>query len=324
MIKIAVTELEYRKAKDVFEAAAKDGLECVPVPSEEQLLAAFVKKNSVAHVIVGVDRYSGALYEALPQGGVIARFGVGHDGVDKVRAKERGILCINTPGALDNSVAEMAIGLILSAARQIPRASSDMAAKSWRNIVGAELSGRTLAVIGCGAIGRVVGRIASIGLGMKVVGFDPSFKDPEVLKSQYGFSELHSSFADAVKNADFVSLHIPGIPATKDFINAKTLSMLPKNAVIINTARGIVIDEDALYDSLSSGNLAGAALDVFKVEPYTPASPSRDLRTLPNAILTPHMGSSTTEACRRMAIAALKNICYAIAGEHEKMNIIKA
>ena len=323
MRKIAVTELEYRKAKDVFKSAMKDGFECLPAPLEEQALADFIKSNSIAHVIIGVDRYVGPLYDALPKGGVIARFGVGHDGVDKAKAKERGILCVNTPGALDNSVAEMAIGLIMSAARHIPKSCEMTKSGHWTPLVGAELAGRTLAVIGCGAIGRVVGRIASLGLGMNVVGFDLSFKDPEVLKGQYGFSSLHSSFEDAVRNADFVSLHIPGIPATRDFINAKTLAMLPKNSILVNTARGIVIDEDALYDSLSAGALAGAALDVFKVEPYVPASPTRDLRGLPNIIMTSHMGSSTTEACRRMALATLTNIGYAIAGEQEKMNIIK-
>ncbi len=324
MIKIAVTELEFRKAQAVFESASKDGFACLPAPREEAALAAFVKSNSIAHAVIGVDRYEGALYEALPSGGVIARFGVGHDGVDKAKAAARGILCVNTPGALDNSVAEMAIGLMLSSARHLPKASAQMAGGSWTPLVGSELAGRTLAVIGCGAIGRKVGRIAALGLGMKVVGFDLSFKDPEVLEGQFGFSELHSSFEDAVRNADFVSLHIPGIPATRDFINAKTLSMLPKNSIIVNTARGVVVDEDALYDRLSSGALAGAALDVFKTEPYVPSSPERDLRKLPNVVLTPHMGSSTAEACRRMALAALDNIANAVAGRFDKMSLLKA
>jgi len=315
MTRIAVTELEYKKAETVFKDAAKDGFECLPAPKEEEALAAFIKELSIAHVIIGVDRFDGALYDALPRGGAIVRFGVGHDGVDKAKAKAKGVYCFNTPGALDNSVAEMAVGLMLAAARHIPKASASMAAGSWKLSVGMELSGRKLAVIGCGAIGRRTAKIASFGLGMEVVGFNRSFEDKDALRRDYGFSELTSSFEDAVRDADFVSLHIPGIPATKDFINAKTLAAMPRKAILVNTARGIVVDEDALYESLKSGALAGAALDVFKKEPYEPSTPERDLRSLPNVVATPHMGSATAEACERMARASLENVRRSLSPE---------
>lgn len=324
MIKVAVTELEYKKGRGLFEAAAKDGLDCLPAPCGEAELAAFIRERSISYAIVGVERYSGALYEALPKGGLIARFGVGHDGIDKAKAKEKGVLCVNAPGALDNSVAEMAVALMLSAARSIPRAASALAAGDWNPRIGLELSGRTLAVVGCGAIGRKLARIASLGLGMRVLGYDLSFKEPELLKREFGFSALSSSFEEAVRDADFVSLHIPGVPATKDFINAKTLSLIPSRAILVNTARGMVVDEDALFDSLSSGALAGAALDVFKSEPYAPASPERDLRKLPNVVTTPHMGSSTAEACGRMASACLENVRLALAGRTDGMSLLKA
>jgi lactate dehydrogenase-like 2-hydroxyacid dehydrogenase len=308
MIKIAVTELEYYKAEAVFEAAVSDGFECLPAPAEERELANFIRNKNALHVIIGVNKYTGELYNALPQGGVIARFGVGCDGVDKVKAAEKGLLCTNTPGVLDLSVAECAIGLMLTTARHFFTCIMDNKNGIWENRLGMELSGKNLAIIGCGAIGKKTAAIAAFGFGMKVIGFDVAdFNLPE-LREKYGISHIKNVFADAVSDADFVSMHIPDIPETKDFINAERLAQIPSKAILINTARGSIVDENALYDALVSGKLAGAALDVFKVEPYIPQSRDKDLRTLNNVIMTPHISSSTAEACERMAKAALKHI----------------
>jgi phosphoglycerate dehydrogenase-like enzyme len=315
MTKVIVTELEYGKAKHVFQNAA--GFECIPATSEETQLAKAVRDEQAKYVIVGINKYAKDLYEAVPSGGVIARFGVGHDGIDKIQAKAKGIYCTNTPGVLDDSVAECAIGLILTAARHLAICTANNKNGVWKNRVGVELAGKTLAIIGCGNIGRKVAKIAKYGFGMKVIGFDVvKPKDMSVI------DEFSTDFVSAVKNADFVSVHIPDIPSTRDFINADRLKMMKTSAVLINTARGGVLDENAVYDAVKSGLIVGAALDVFKVEPYSPQNPEKDLRTIDGIIMTPHIGSSTVEACERMALSSLKNIESADAGKITEMNMI--
>lgn len=300
MIRVAVTDLEYNKAVEVFENFKE--MECLCAPTPELDLAEFIRDNNISHVIIGVDKYRSALYDSLPSGGMIARFGVGHDGVDKALAAKKGLLCSNTPGVLDQSVAECAVGLMLAAARELAVCITDNKNAVWKNRVGFELSGKKLAVIGCGAIGKKTAKIAKHGFNMKISGFDIAPIEDEV------FDEFHTDFGQAVKDADFISLHIPDIPATKDFINVESLAAIPETAVLINTARGGILNENALYDALSTGKLKGAALDVFKNEPYRAEDNRMDLRTLPNVIMTPHIGSSTREACERMAETALGNI----------------
>ncbi len=317
MIPVIVTELEYHKGEEVFTSA--DGFRCIATPSNEEALAEQVRRTGAKYVIIGFDKYVGPLYDALPRGGVIARFGVGHDGVDKKKANAKGIYCTNTPGVLDQSVAECGIGLILNAARHIPTCAEDNRKGVWQARIGLELSGKTLAIIGCGAIGKRTASIATFGFGMVVIGFD--IVEP-VDGPKYGIGNFTTDFARAVNNADFVSLHIPDMTTTKNFINDARLADMPRRAVLINTARGGVVDEDALYDAIVAGRIAGAALDVFKTEPYVPQSPAKDLRTLDRVIMTPHIGSSTKEACRRMARAALGNIEHAVAGEHGRMSIV--
>ena len=322
MVKIAVTELEYRKAESIFKSAAGDGLTCVITPPEENLLAAAVRSSGAQHVIIGVERYAGPLYDMLPSRGVIARFGVGHDGVDKPMATAKGLLCTNTPGALDDSVAEHALNLLLAAARHTVAVGAEMRAGHWSPRIGSELQGKTLAVIGCGAIGRRVARVASHGLGMKVIGCEVVDVNLAELQRDFGFSSVVSNFEDAVREADFVSLHIPSLPETRHFLNGVRLRSLPARCWVVNTARGALVDEITLFDALAAGKLAGAALDVFEREPYEPAAAGKDLRTLPNVVLTPHVGSSTREACERMARRALQNIRLAEAGRFAEMDLL--
>jgi len=319
---IAVTALEYDKAAEVFSSADRRGQVCVRVPGGEAELARAIGDHRAGHVIVGVEVYSGPLYDALPGGGVIARFGVGHDGVDKDLATKRGLLCTNTPGALDDSVAELTIGLIVAAARRVPAQVSATRAGAWSPMVGSELRGKTLAIVGCGAIGRRVARIASSGFGMAVVGCEVADVDVEPLKRECGFAGIVKDFAEAVADADFVSLHIPSMPATHHFINIDRLGLLSKRAWLINTARGSIVEETALFSVLSTGGLGGAALDVFENEPYAPATAGKDLRTLDNVIMTPHIGSSTQEACDRMAGRALHNIRLAEEKRFDEMDLL--
>lgn len=312
---VLVTEPEFRRAADVF--ASADGVRCIPAPGDEPALARAVAEQAARYVIVGSVRYLSELYDALPRGGVIARFGVGHDGIDKQRATRSGLLCTNTPGVLDESVAEHAMLLMLAAARHLPRLVTDMRDRTWAlGPAGAELRGKTLAVIGGGRIGQATARIASQGFGMRVIGLR---RTPG---GAGGFDSVTTDFADAVRDADYVSLHITAEPANQRFLSGSRLSMIPARAWLINTARGAVVDERDLFDALAAGRLAGAALDVFDREPYVPADPAHDLRTLPNVILTPHVGSHTREANRLMAMRALQNVVRAEARDFDGMDLL--
>lgn len=321
-VTVAVTELEFAKATDIFRGAATEGVHCVPAPAAESALVAAIRTHGARHVIVGVEAYTGPLYAALAPGAVIARFGVGHDSVDKAQATARGLFCTNTPGALDDSVAEHTINLLLAAARHTVTVASAMVAGRWQGRVGSELKGKTLAVIGCGPIGCRVAAIASRGLGMRVIGCKRTAEDAERLCRECGFAEVTTDFAAAAKQAHFVSLHIPNVPETRQFLNRARIDLLPSHCWVVNTARGAVVDEGALFDALAAGQLAGAALDVFAREPYEPAAPGKDFRTLPNVILTPHVGSSTVEACERMARRALRNLALAEAGRPAEMDLL--
>jgi phosphoglycerate dehydrogenase-like enzyme len=322
VIVIAVTDIEYDKAQKVFEREVPEGMTCLRAPNEEAALAAFIAEQNANHAIVGLEPYRGPLYEALGSGSVLARFGIGHDGIDKDAATAAGVLCTNTPGVLDDSVAEHTIALMLAAARHVPEVAPAMKRGEWAPKLGAELRCKTLAIIGCGRIGCRVAQIAAFGLGMYVVGCDPIPKDAAEMQTRYGVSRVTTEFDEAVADADFISLHLTATPETRHFINAGRLAAAPAKAWLINTARGLVADEAAIYDALASGRLAGAALDVFEQEPYTPLVEGKDLRTLDNALLTPHVGSTTQEASSSIGRRALQNIAAFEAGEFAKMDVL--
>jgi phosphoglycerate dehydrogenase-like enzyme len=299
---VIVTEPEFRKAERVFGSASD--VTCVAAPADERKLAEAIRDAGARAAIVGVSPYRDALYAALPRGGVIARFGVGHDGIDKAAATAAGILCTNTPGVLEQSVAELTMLLILAAARHLPAVAGRMAAGTWAARTGGEVRGKSLAVIGRGRIGTTVMKLAG-AFGMQVV-----------------CAGRNDDFTIAAADADFVSLHLPANADTRHFLNRETLAVLSPHACIINTARGSVVDEAALYDALAAGRLAGAALDVFEREPYEPVDPARDLRTLPNVILTPHIGSNTEDANARIAARALRNVRVAAAGDYGQLDLL--
>jgi phosphoglycerate dehydrogenase-like enzyme len=284
------------------------------------LLARAIVEHGARYVVVGSVKYEGALYDTLPRGGVIARFGVGHDAIDKKKATQAGLLCTNTPSVLDQSVAEHAVLLMLAAARRLPALAAEMRQSTWAlGSAGIELCGKTLAIIGSGRIGQATARIAVRGFGMRAIGCR---RRAAAADETGDCAHVTTDFAAAVRDADFVSLHINAEPSNLRFLNQGRLSMIPRRAWLINTARGAVVDEQALYDALAGGRLAGAALDVFEREPYVPADPARDLRTLPNVILTPHVGSHTSEANAGMASRALQNVRRAEAGDFGGMDLV--
>ncbi len=317
--RVLVTEREFQRAPAVFTDA--QGLTCVSVPGDEASLADAITAEAARFVIVGGVPYRDRLYTALPRGGVIARFGVGYDNIDREKATAAGLVCTNTPGVLDQSVAELTMLLVVAAARHLLTSAIQMRQHAWTQVQGIELSGRTLTIVGCGRIGGAVARIASAGFGMRVVGYRRAGAVGPV-PEQAAYAEIVSDFARAVGAADFVSVHVPATGENARFIDATRLACLPPQCWLVNTARGAVIDELALYDALAAGRISGAALDVFQQEPYVPVDETRDLRDLENVILLPHVGSHTIEANRRMGERALHNIRLAVAGDLSAMDRI--
>jgi len=221
---------------------------------------------------------------------IIARVGVGLDNVDQDAAKEKNIRVINAVEGAITAVAELVIGLMLSMAREIPRADREIRNGNWikKELMGSELKGKYLGIVGLGNIGKRLGRLAR-ALNMNIIGYDVTPIDDEFSK-EVGL--MKADLDTLLSSADYVSFHVPLLDSTRHMINAEKLKMMKNTARIINTARGGVIDEEALYNSLKDGSLAGAALDVFEVEPAT----GNKLITLPNFVATPHMGAQTKEA----------------------------
>jgi len=221
---------------------------------------------------------------------IIARVGVGLDNIDSEAAKAKNIRVINAVEGAITAVAELVLGLMLGLARQIPRGDRGIRNDEWlkKELKGTELQGKYLGIIGLGNIGKRLGKLAK-GLNMNIIGYDVIPIDPEFSK-EVGL--MKADLDTLLQSSDYVSIHVPLLDSTYHMINAQKLSTMKKTAKIINTSRGGVIDEEALYDAIKNGNLGGAALDVFEKEPAI----GNKLASLDNVILTPHMGAQTKEA----------------------------
>jgi len=239
---------------------------------------------------------------------IIARVGVGLDNIDVKYAESKGIQVINAEIAAMTAVAELVIGLMLSLARGIPRADAAIKNGRWlkKELVGIELKGRYLGIVGVGKIGRRIGRIAR-GLGMNIISYDIVPIDQQFAR-EVGL--IVTDLNTLLSSSDFVTLHVPLTDDTKHMINEQRLSLMKKSAYLINTSRGAVIDERALYNALKGGRIAGAALDVFEVEPPI----NNALVQLPNVVCTPHIGAQTYEAQELAANVIAERIIQILKG----------
>jgi D-3-phosphoglycerate dehydrogenase len=232
---------------------------------------------------------------------VIGRAGVGLDNVDKKAADAKKIKVVNTPAATSVTVAELALGLMLACARSIPQATQSLREGKWEKkaFKGFELYGKTLGLIGGGRIGSELGKRA-VAMGMSVLVLDPVVKE-----CSYG---TKCELGDLLARADFISLHVPKTPETTHIINKDAIARMKKGVVIVNCARGGVVDEAALYDALVSGQVKAAALDVFESEPV------KDFRlfSLPNVIGTPHVGAQTKEGQERAGVQIAERVREAL------------
>ena len=254
-----------------------------------------------ALVVRSAVQVDDALMETAPKLRVIGRAGVGVDNIDADAATRRGIVVMNTPGANAVAVAELTIGLMLALARKLPSANTSMHAGKWekKSLQGAELKGKTLGILGLGRIGLEVARRAR-GFGLEIIGSDP-FVSAAVAREN---GILLVSVEDLLARADYLTLHVGLTPQTTGIINAKTLAAMKKGVRIINCARGELVEDAALVEALKSGQVAGAALDVFAEEPPK----NSPYAGLDNVILTPHIAGSTGEAQEAVGIQIARQV----------------
>lgn len=264
--------------------------------------------------IAGLDAITAEVIAAANRLKVIARYGVGVDAVDLDAARARGIIVTNTPGANAASVAELTLGLMLALARDIPTAAHSTRQGEWLRLQGVSLEGKVIGLIGFGAIGRQVARLLG-GFECTLLAYDPIADE-----SQASALGVHLvSQAEVISQADFLSLHCPVTDETRQMVNAAFLAAMKPGAYLINTARGELVDENALLAALDSGRLRGAALDVFTSEPPPPDSP---LLQHPRLIATPHIGAHTDGATNAMGWMALRDCLAVLNGEQPQFRVI--
>jgi len=264
--------------------------------------------------IAGLDAIDAAALAAADSLRVIARYGVGVDNVDLAAAEARGIVVTNTPGANARSVAELTVALLLLLARPVVRAAAETRAGGWPRLPGLSLAGKTVGLVGFGAIGRQTARLLA-AVDCRLLAYDPLLN--EATAAALGVRAAAQD--ELLAAADFVSLHAPALPETRGLVDAAFLAKMKPGASLINTARGELVDEAALYDALANGRLRGAALDAFQTEPPPPDNP---LLALPNVIATPHMGAHTDGATTIMGRMALDDCLAVLRGEGAAYRVI--
>lgn len=257
-------------------------------------------------VIAGLDEYDAAVMDGAPRLKVISRYGVGYDKVDLAAAKRRGIAVTYTPGTNENSVADLAMTLLLAASRQLVAMDKSVKTGSGARIVGHEMYGKTLGIVGTGRIGKAAARRAA-GFSMRLLAYDP-FPDEGFARE---LGARYCGLDTLLRESDFVTIHCPLTDETRFLIDAAALAAMKPTAILVNTARGGIVDEAALYRALKEGRLAAAGLDVTVDDPPT-GSP---LLELDNCIMTPHVGGFTEDAVLNMGMLAARNLIDVLEGE---------
>ncbi|MFZ5623829.1 MAG: 2-hydroxyacid dehydrogenase [Gemmatimonadota bacterium] len=277
----------------------------VPLTPEE-LKAALTQYDALMPTVT--DRLTAEVLAAEPlRTRLLANFGVGFNHIDVDAARARGIAVANTPDVLTDATADLAMTLLLMVARRAGEGERHVRSRAWTgwrptHMLGTQVSGKTLGLVGMGRIAKAVAKRAHHGFGMRVIYHDPFPPAPEVAAALG--AEGRATVEEVLTEADFVSLHCPATPGTRHLIDAARLKLMKPSACLINTARGDVVDEAALLEALANGTIRGAGLDVFEREPEVPEG----LLALENVVLLPHLGSATTETREAMGRRALENI----------------
>lgn len=271
--------------------------------SEEQLIPLIKDCDGY---LAGLDAITERVLKEASRLKIISRYGAGYDNIDMKAAHSRGIIVTNTPGANAEAVGELAFGLILSVVRRIPALYAETKSGRWPRSTGVELAGKTLGIIGLGAIGKVVARCAA-GFSMTICAYDP-FADESYASSHH---IQMCSLPQLLSQADVISLHLPLSASTRHLINKDTISQMKDGVILINASRGGIINEADVLEALKSGKVGGLGLDAFETEPPV-GSP---LLELDNVIATPHTGAHTKEASENMAQLAVANLISVLTGK---------
>ena len=269
--------------------------------------------GDVDGMVAGLDEIDKAAIDAAPELKVISRYGIGYNNIDLKAAKKRSIVVTNTPGANAKSVAELSVALMLNLLRPIIQCSAQARQGQWPRYKGYSLENKTVGLIGLGAIGKEVARRLA-GFDCEILAYDV-IEDPEFAAQQ---DVEYSTLDEILSRADIVSLHLPGNPETVGIVNDAFIGKMKSGAYLVNTARGDLIDEDALVKAIETGKLAGAALDVFQEEPPAKGHPFLKLE---NLILTPHMGAHADSATNAMGRMALSECLKVLRGEQPSFRV---
>ncbi len=296
-----------REAGHEVAVSDKDG-----VLTKQELVGALKEHNPDAVIPLLTDTIDAEVFDSAPQAKVFASYSVGFNHINLDDAKSRGVIITNTPGVLTDTVAEYAVSMICAMTKRIVEGDQFTKKgeyKGWAPmlLLGADLKGKTLGVLGAGRIGSRVSEIMSKGFDMNIVYYD--IKENEFLNTQVN-AEFRSTPEDVLKEADVVTVHVPLLDSTRHLLNADRLAMMKPSAYLVNTSRGPVIDEQALVDVLKSNKIKGAALDVYEDEPNL----APGLAELDNVILTPHIASATQETREKMSEMAAKNVIAVLSG----------
>ena len=248
--------------------------------------------------------------------GLLANFGVGFNHIDIAAAARRGIVVTNTPGVLTECTADLAMTLLLMTARRTGEGERELREGRWTgwrptHLVGTRVTGKTLGIVGAGRIGLALAHRAKFGFDMKILVTGRSDAAAPAAATLRALDAEYCVLEDLLRRSDFVSLHCPSSEQTYHLIDAVAFELMPQHAILLNTARGDIVDEAALLTALQSGSIAGAGLDVYEAEPRVPV----ELQKLPNIVLLPHMGSSSQETRHAMGMCAVKNLRAFFAGE---------
>jgi glyoxylate reductase len=275
----------------------------------EQLAEAIRDADGVVSIIA--DRFNDEVFRANPRLKVVANVAVGYDNIDVAAATEHAVLVVNTPGVLDDTTADLAFALLLAAARRIVEADRYVRAGKWSRftfdlLLGTDLGGKTLGIIGMGRIGRAMARRA-VAFGMKVIYAQRNRLDSAV-EQLYGARQVPMD--ELLRNSDFISVHCPLTKDTRHLLGKKQFALMKPSCILVNTARGAIIDEAAMVAALRAGRIRAAGLDVFENEPIV----SPELLEMDNVVLAPHIGSASTETRSAMADLAITGLLQAFNG----------
>lgn len=264
--------------------------------------------------LAGLDEITGEVLSHCPKLKTISRYGVGYDRVDLAAAEKYGITVTNTPGVNAEAVGELAFGMMMSLSRNLNGLDASTKKNGWLRQTGQELYGKTLGIIGLGAIGKVVARCAG-GFQMKVLAYDPYMN--ETYAREHGIESV--PFEELIRKSDYISLHLPLIEQTYHMIKRETFQQMKDDVILINASRGGMIDEEAACEALSAGKLGGLGLDAFETEPPVDSP----LFAYDQVLVTPHTGAHTAEATENMAELAVDNLIQVLSGQNCRYTVKK-